>query len=86
MLNIFLRLVYTKLYLSDHLLVLLRLSYTRLRITALVYRQNPEKQNPEWTKFRIGQNPELDEIPNWTKSRMEKIQNEQNPESNQLQK
>ena len=48
-------------------------------------------QNPEWTKSRIEQNPEvqnpeLDKIPNWTKTRtrqnpeLDKIPNGQNPE------
>ena len=67
-------------------------------ITARGSVQNPELdktsnigQNLELDKIPNGQNPELDIIPNgqnpdWTKSRMEKIPNGQNPEFNKLQK
>ena len=41
----------------------------------------PNVQNPKWTKSRsIGQNPDFDKIPNWTKSR-----NENNPELDKIQ-
>ena len=38
----------------------------------------PIEQNPEWKISRIGQNPELDKIPNWSTSQIDKIQNRTN--------
>ena len=40
---------------------------------------------PNKTKSGIGQNPELDNIPNWTKFRMDKIPNGQNAELDKIQ-